>query len=124
MELKFSLIIPVYNRPQEIEELLYSCTLQTYQNDFEIIIVEDGSEEKCDIIIKKYENHLNIKYLFKENSGAGVSRNYGMEHAFGNYFIILDSDVLLPTHYLEEVFKTLTHNFTDAFGGPDAAHES
>jgi glycosyltransferase involved in cell wall biosynthesis len=124
LELKFSLIIPVYNRPQEIDELLNSCLLQSFKQDFEIIIIEDGSTEKCDIIIKKYENHLKIKYLFKENSGAGASRNYGMESASGNYFIILDSDVLLPIHYLEEVFKTLTRNYTDAFGGPDAAHES
>lgn len=124
MELHFSIIVPVYNRPQEIDELLMSLSLQSFKDDFEIIIVEDGSNEKCDYIIKKYENQLNLKYFFKENSGAGASRNYGMEHASGNYFIILDSDVLLPIHYLNEVCKTLTLNYTDAFGGPDAAHES
>ncbi|MDP2088014.1 MAG: glycosyltransferase [Flavobacteriaceae bacterium] len=124
MELKFSLIIPVYNRPKEIEELLHSCIIQTYKNDFEIIIVEDGSIFKSDEVLKKYENQLNINYFFKENSGAGASRNYGMQQATGNYFIILDSDVLLPTRYLEEVQKTLTHQYTDAFGGSDAAHES
>ncbi|MDO9260412.1 MAG: glycosyltransferase, partial [Flavobacteriaceae bacterium] len=124
MELKFSLIIPVYNRPQEIDELLQSCISQSFKNDFEIIIVEDGSVEKCEKIIEKYKNKLNLKYFYKENSGAGESRNFGMQRANGNYFIILDSDVLLPTHYLEEVQKTLNFHYTDVFGGPDAAHES
>ena len=124
MNLHFSIIIPVYNRPKEIDELLHSLTLQTYQKDFETVVVEDGSIEVCESIIEKYNGKLNIKYFFKENSGAGASRNYGMQQAKGNYFIILDSDVLLPKHYLEEVEKSLTTNFTDAFGGADAAHES
>jgi glycosyltransferase involved in cell wall biosynthesis len=124
LELKFSIIIPVYNRPQEIEELLNSCSQQSFQNEFEIIVVEDGSNIKCEDIVDQYKSKLKIKYFFKENSGAGDSRNYGMQQASGNYCIILDSDVLLPTHYLEEVYKTLQSNFTDCFGGPDAAHES
>lgn len=124
MELKFSLIIPVYNRPKEIEELLQSCTLQSYQHNFDIIIIEDGSADKCDEIVKRFQEQLQIKYFIKENSGAGASRNFGMQRANGNYFIILDSDVLLPTHYLEEVQKTLNFHYTDVFGGPDAAHES
>ncbi len=124
MELKFSLIIPVYNRPKEIDELLQSCTLQSFKNDFEIIIVEDGSTLKSDVAVEKFKNQLHINYYFKANSGAGDSRNFGMQQAAGNYFIILDSDVILPNHYLAEVQKTLTNNFTDAFGGPDAAHES
>lgn len=124
MELKFSLIIPIYNRPKEIDELLQSCTLQTYKSDFEIIIVEDGSTLKSDVAVEKFKNQLHINYYFKANSGAGDSRNFGMQQAAGNYFIILDSDVILPNHYLAEVQKTLTNNFTDAFGGPDAAHES
>lgn len=122
--IQFSIIIPVYNRPQEIDELLNSLTLQSFKKDFEIIIIEDGSTDKCIDIVKKFETQLNLKYFYKENSGAGASRNFGMERATGNYFIILDSDVLLPIHYLDEVYKSLTYNFTDAFGGPDAAHES
>jgi glycosyltransferase involved in cell wall biosynthesis len=124
MELQFSIIIPVYNRPNEIDELLHSLDLQSFQKEFEIIIIEDGSNQKSDLIIEKYQDTLSINYFFKENSGAGLSRNYGMERASGTYFIILDSDVILPPHYLEEVENALLHNFTDAYGGADAAHAS
>ena len=122
--LSFSIIVPVYNRPKEIDELLQSLTEQDFKDDFEILIVEDGSTQKSDRIVEKYQEQLNINYFFKENSGAGASRNYGMQRANGNYFIILDSDVIVPSHYLKEVKKVLTENFTDAFGGPDKAHES
>lgn len=122
--LNFSIIIPVYNRPQEIEELLESLSLQTYANTFEVLIIEDGSTDKSDLIAEKYKSKLNIQYFFKENSGAGASRNYGMQQANGNYFIILDSDVIVPPQYVSEVEKVLAENYTDAFGGPDAAHES
>lgn len=124
MQLKFSLIIPVYNRPQEIEELLYSLTKQDFNEDFEILIVEDGSENTCNEVVNKYDKELTIQYFFKENTGAGLSRNMGMQKASGNYFIILDSDVLLPKHYLSDVYKALTLNFTDAYGGADKAHIS
>jgi len=124
VKLKFSIIIPVYNRPQEIEELLQSLTEQSYAQNFEVIVVEDGSILKADKIISKYAKALNINYFFKENSGAGASRNFGMQQATGNYFIIFDSDCIIPAHYLEEVDKVLTQKFTDAFGGADAAHES
>ena len=124
MELQFSIIIPVYNRPNEIDELLHSLVLQSFQKEFEIVIIEDGSNQKSDLIIKKYQDKLSIKYLFKENSGASASRNFGMQNATGNYFIILDSDVLVPAHYLEELEKGLLENYTDAFGGADAAHSS
>ena len=124
MELQFSIIIPVYNRPNEIDELLHSLVLQSFQKEFEIVIIEDGSNQKSDLIIEKYQEKLSIKYFFKENSGAGASRNFGMQNATGNYFIILDSDVLVPAHYLEELEKGLLENYTDAFGGADAAHSS
>tara|TARA_B110000091_G_scaffold211650_1_gene256704 strand:+ start:59 stop:1009 length:951 start_codon:yes stop_codon:yes gene_type:complete len=124
MELQFSIIIPVYNRPNEIDELLHSLVLQSFQKEFEIVIIEDGSNQKSDLIIEKYQEKLSIKYFFKENSGASASRNFGMQNATGNYFIILDSDVLLPVHYLEELEKGLLENYTDAFGGADAAHSS
>ena len=120
----FSIVIPVYNRPQEIDELLESLTKQDFSDDFEVLIIEDGSTQKSDLIVEKYKNQLDLKYFFKENSGAGASRNFGMQKAFGNYFIILDSDVIVPNQYLSEVKKTLENNFTDAFGGPDAAHSS
>ncbi len=124
MELQFSIIIPVYNRPQEIEELLASLTKQTYSKSFEVVVVEDGSENSSKAIVENYSNKLDINYFFKENSGAGASRNYGMQRASGNYFIIFDSDCIIPSNYLVEVDKALIKKFTDAFGGADAAHES
>ncbi|MEX1383611.1 glycosyltransferase family 2 protein [Lutibacter sp.] len=124
MELQFSIIVPVYNRPQEIDELLQSLTTQTYQKKFEVIVVEDGSKLKAEEIVKNYSEILNLKYFFKENTGAGLSRNFGMQKASGNYFIIFDSDCIIPPNYLVEVEKALTKNYTDAFGGADAAHES
>lgn len=124
MKLNFSIIIPVYNRPHEIDELLESLTQQDFQDDFEVLVIEDGSSEKSEKVVEKFKNQLNLRYFFKENSGAGNSRNFGMEKAAGNYFIILDSDVIVPNHYLSAIKNALESNFTDAFGGPDAAHES
>lgn len=123
MTFSFSIIIPVYNRPTEIDELLESLTKQDF-TDFEVLVIEDGSTIKSDVIVEKYKDLLNVHYFFKENTGAGASRNYGMEKASGNYFIILDSDVIVPTQYLFEVKEGLTRSFTDAFGGADAAHAS
>ncbi|SFS75363.1 glycosyltransferase [Lutibacter maritimus] len=124
MELHFSIIIPVYNRPQEIEELLASLSKQTYSKGFEIIVVEDGSENTSKEIVENFSNKLTIQYFLKNNTGAGASRNFGMQHAMGNYFIIFDSDCVIPPNYLVEVENALTKNFTDAFGGADAAHTS
>jgi glycosyltransferase involved in cell wall biosynthesis len=124
LKLNFSIIIPVYNRPKEIDELVESLTKQDFSDDFEVLILEDGSTDKSEHIVEKYKSQLNLKYYFNENSGAGASRNFGMQKASGNYFIILDSDVILPKQYLSEVKKILLTNFTDAFGGPDAAHDS
>ncbi len=120
----FSIIIPVYNRPEEIDDLLASISAQEYDEPFEVCIVEDGSSEKSDLIINKYTSELSIQYFETENTGPGSSRNYGMTKATGNYFIILDSDVILPYNYLAEITKQLEKKYTDAFGGPDAAHPS
>jgi len=120
----FSIIIPVYNRPEEIDELLASISAQEYDEPIEVCIVEDGSSEKSDLIINKYTSELSIQYFETENTGPGSSRNYGMTKATGNYFIILDSDVILPNNYLAEITKQLEKKYTDAFGGPDAAHSS
>jgi len=119
----FSIIIPVYNRPDEIDELLESILKQTYQDEFEVVIVEDGSELTCEKVIEKYSQGLLISYYFKQNSGPGDSRNYGMKRAKGEYFIILDSDCVLPTHYLKTVKQNLSTTFVDFFGGPDAAQD-
>lgn len=120
----FSFIIPVYNRPDEIDELLQSLVHQTYTNDFEIVVVEDGSTVSCKDVVNKYLDQLNVSYYFKKNSGPGDSRNYGMTVAKGDYFIILDSDCIIPENYLVEVDAFLTNNYVDCFGGPDAAHDS
>jgi glycosyltransferase involved in cell wall biosynthesis len=119
-----SFIIPVYNRPDEISELLQSFLFLDGNKDFEIVIIEDGSTIKSDEIVNSYNDRLNITYFFKPNSGPGDSRNFGMKQAKGNYFIILDSDCILPKNYLNEVLNELNVNYTDCFGGPDAAHES
>lgn len=120
----FSLIIPVYNRPDEVDELLESLSLLDYKEPFEIVIVEDGSSIKCDEIVHKYAQKLAISYYFKENSGPGNSRNYGMEKAKGDYFIIFDSDCIIPKIYLTEVSNGLKQNYVDCFGGPDKALDS
>ena len=121
--MKYSFIIPVYNRPDEVDELLDSLTRQTLQ-DFEVIIVEDGSSVPCKDITDKYTSLLNIHYFNKPNSGPGQTRNYGVDRANGEYMLILDSDCILPETYLEEVGKELERREADAFGGPDRAHES
>ncbi len=122
--LHFSFIIPVYNRPDEIHELLESFTKLKGSFNYNICIVEDGSSVTSEEVIERFADQLKISYYFKTNSGPGDSRNYGMKRAEGNYFIILDSDVLLPEDYLQAVNKSLTDNYTDCFGGPDAAHAS
>lgn len=117
---KYSIIIPVYNRPSEVNELLESLTRQIF-SDFEVIIVEDGSDISCESEILRYEKKLDIHYFFKENSGQGFSRNYGFERAKGNWFIVFDSDCLIPENYLQLVDEYLKENALDAFGGPDKA---
>ena len=120
----FSLIIPVYNRPDEINELLNSLLLQDYKNKFEIIIVEDGSSLLCNEIVETFKPKLDISYYFKSNSGPGDSRNFGMKNAKGDYFIIFDSDCIIPPQYLCEVNKALELHYVDCFGGPDQALDS
>ena len=121
--MRYSIIVPVYNRPDEVEELLESLTRQTFR-DFETIIVEDGSEVTCRSVCDKYKDRLPLSYYEKANSGPGQSRNYGAERAQGEYLIILDSDVVLPDQYLEAVETELSAQPCDAFGGADAAHPS
>ncbi|HAH55984.1 MAG TPA: glycosyl transferase family 2 [Flavobacterium sp.] len=120
----FSLIIPVFNRPDEVDELLESLSQQDFNENFEVVIVEDGSTLRCDDVVQKYAEKLHLTYYFKENSGPGSSRNYGMNIAKGDYFIIFDSDCIIPKSYLTEVAKALKENYVDCFGGPDAALDS
>ena len=121
--MKYSFIIPVYNRPDEVDELLGSLTRQTIR-DFEVVVVEDGSSVPCKDVVDKYADRLTIHYYNKANSGPGQTRNYGVERANGEYMLILDSDCILPEKYLEMVEADLQRQKADAFGGPDRAHES
>lgn len=121
--MRYSIIIPVYNRPDEVDELLESLCHQTVK-DFEVIIVEDGSTLPCREVTEKYADALDIKYFQKPNGGPGLARNYGVERAGGDYVLILDSDCVIPSAYLAEIDSELESNPCDAFGGPDAAHES
>ncbi len=123
--MKYSIIVPVFNRPDEVDELLESLCSQTLK-DFEVVIVEDGSKKPCKDVCDKYAGILDLHYYFKDNSGPGQSRNYGVERAHGDYVIILDSDVVVPEGYLENINSQLATRNSQlaAFGGPDASHPS
>ena len=121
--MNYSFIIPVYNRPQEIRELLLSMTALDFSGSYEVVIIEDGSSVSAKEVIAEFREKINIQYFEKENSGPGDSRNYGMNRATGDYFLILDSDVILPSDYLKEVDEFLSADYYDFFGGPDGAHE-
>jgi len=116
----YSVIIPIYNRPGEIKELLESLTNQSFTN-FEVIVVEDGSTITCKDVCQSFSSQLKIRYFYKENSGQGFSRNFGFERATGDYYIVFDSDCIIPDDYFETVDNYLNENPLDAFGGPDAA---
>ncbi|MES2274949.1 MAG: glycosyltransferase [Bacteroidota bacterium] len=119
----FSIIIPLYNRPQEIKELLHTLTKQTYTR-FEVLVIEDGSVNDAKEIVESFADRLDVKYFVKPNSGQGFTRNYGFERAQGDYFIVFDSDCLIPPDYLQIVAESLMANHLDAYGGPDDAHAS
>jgi GT2 family glycosyltransferase len=121
--MKYSIIVPVYNRPDEVDELLDSLTRQT-EKDFEVVIVEDGSQKDCRSVVESYGEKLNVVYYAKTNSGPGQSRNYGAERAKGEFLIILDSDVVLPEGYLTAISAELDREPAEAFGGPDRSHSS
>lgn len=124
MEVSYSFVIPVFNRPEEVRELLLSMQELKFEKPFEVVLVEDGSSLDSAQVVSEFSGRLDIKYYRKENTGPGDSRNFGMKKASGNYFLILDSDVILPPYYLSEVDKALSSNFVHCFGGPDAAHGS
>ena len=117
---EFSIIIPVYNRPQEVKEILASLVAQSFK-DFEVIIVEDGSSIRCEDVVDSFRDQLIINYFFKPNTGPGPSRNFGFEKAKGKYFVVFDSDCILPPQYFEDVIQALNENQWDAWGGPDKA---
>jgi len=119
--INFSVIIPIFNRPDELRELLDSLTQQTYTH-FEVLVIEDGSTVKADDVVAAFTDRLAVRYYTKENSGQGFTRNAGFEQATGDYFVIFDSDALIPSHYFDVVNRQLETAWLDAYGGPDAAH--
>ncbi|MDE6190308.1 MAG: glycosyltransferase [Muribaculum sp.] len=121
--MKYSVIIPVYNRLDEVEDLLSSLSRQTFK-DFEVVIVEDGSTAPCKDAVDRYADKVTVKYFMKPNEGRSIARNYGLERAAGDYFIFFDSDCVIPEQYFEKLDKALEKHPVDCFGGPDAAHES
>lgn len=120
---EFSVIVPVYNRKKEVEELLQSLAAQSCK-DFEVLIVEDGSTQPCEDVVNRYAAELDVRYFFKENEGRSIARNHGMDAARGKYFIFFDSDCVIPPDYFAKLSKYLASDPTDCFGGPDAAHDS
>ena len=123
LKTKFSIIIPVYNRPDEVAELLQSLTQQT-DKGFEVLVIEDGSTVPCEEICKQYTGKLDLHYYCKPNSGRSETRNYGIARATGDWFVIYDSDVIVPPQYIATVRKELETNPVDCYGGPDAADDS
>ncbi len=117
----YSVIIPVYNRPDELHELLGCLTQQSYKN-FEVIVVEDGSKTKADKVVEQYRNNLDLHYFFQDNTGQGFARNFGFSQAKGDYFVIFDSDILLNSDYLATVEHFLESHYVDLYGGPDTDH--
>ncbi len=124
MQCYFSFIIPVYNRPGEIQELLESISIQTFDRAFEVVIIEDGSKDTAKEVVDSYQGKLNTRYIYKDNTGPGDSRNIGMQKAAGDYFLILDSDCVLPPDYLAAVDKNLKEEYVHCFGGPDTDKSS
>lgn len=116
--MKYSVIVPVYNRPEEVGELLESVAHQTF-DDLEVIVVDDGSQKRCDSVVDTYRDRLDLHYYYKPNSGPGPTRNFGFEHAAGDYLVVFDSDCLLPPTYFDAVNKALEIQGYDAWGGPD-----
>lgn len=118
---RFSIVVPVYNRPEEIGELLTTLATQTYR-DFEVLVIEDGSSVRCEQVVDRFRDQMAVKYFYKPNSGPGPSRNFGFEQALGDYFVVFDSDCMLPPQYLETADRSLRTSHWDAWGGPDRAH--
>lgn len=120
---RFSVIVPVYNRVEEINDLLESLSAQTCR-DFEVIIVEDGSTEPCGDLVRSFAGKVDVRYFFKPNEGRSIARNYGIDRSSGDYLVFFDSDCVIPRDYFAILSAELDRQPLDCFGGPDAAHES
>lgn len=120
---RFSVIVPVYNRVDEINDLLESLSAQTCR-DFEVIIVEDGSTEPCGDLVRSFAGKVDVRYFYKPNEGRSIARNYGIDRSSGDYLVFFDSDCVIPRDYFAILSAELDRQPLDCFGGPDAAHES
>ncbi|CAI9678167.1 glycosyltransferase [Elizabethkingia anophelis] len=120
--MKISIVVAIFNRKDELFELLNSLSHQTCK-DFEVIIVDDGSKIELQPTVDMFKEMLTIRYFKKENTGPGLSRNYGAHRAEGEWLVFLDSDVIVETDYIEQVCKNIDEIPTDAFGGADKAHK-
>lgn len=120
---RFSVIVPVYNRVDEINDLLESLSAQRCR-DFEVIIVEDGSTEPCGDLVRSFAGKVNVRYFYKSNEGRSIARNYGIDRSSGDYLVFFDSDCVIPRDYFAILSAELDRQPLDCFGGPDAAHES
>lgn len=120
---RISVIIPVYDRPEEVVELLDSLTMQALKSEVEVIVVDDGSTKRCEAEIEPFKEQLDIKYFYQENQGPGPARNNGAKMASGEYLVFLDSDCVLPSDYLKLTINHLDRQPFDCFGGPDKAHQ-
>ncbi|MDO6440450.1 glycosyltransferase [Cyclobacterium sp. 1_MG-2023] len=118
--MRFSVIIPVYNRPEELQNLLQSLGKQSF-TDFEVIVVEDGSDLSSEHIVNNFQTLLSIIYSYQENRGQGIARNKGMELAKGDYFVFFDSDCVIPPDYFSILNTAVGSRHLDAHGGPDDA---
>lgn len=119
----FSIIVPIYNRPDEARELLESLAAQT-DRDFELVLVEDGSTRPCAAEVEAFRSRLTIHYIVKPNTGRSDSRNVGMRASHGAYLIFFDSDCIIPPDYFATVRRYLATEPADCFGGPDREHPS
>lgn len=120
---EYSVIVPVYNRRDEVSDLLASLARQSFR-DFEVILVEDGSTDPCEDIARDYQGRLDVKYFYKANDGRSIARNYGIDRSSGRYLVFFDSDCVIPDDYFAKLHKSLSGKPLDCFGGPDAAHSS
>ena len=121
--MKYSVIVPVYNRIDEVRDLLESLSAQTLKS-FEVIIVEDGSSEPCKDVVESFASRVDVHYYFKSNEGRSIARNYGIERSSGDYLVFFDSDCVIPPDYFAILDREFNVRPLDCFGGPDAAHSS
>lgn len=120
--IRLSVVIPVYNRPEELKEMLDSLTIQHYKDRTEVVIVEDGSSLTSEESVSQFQRQLNIKYIKQDNAGPSAARNRGAAEAEGEYLFFFDSDCALPSDFFDKIHTCLEGRRLDCFGTKDTAH--